>query len=222
MGTTALVGAIQYLRRGQSNPRMALVFGLPAIVGVYVTRRFIFPAVPDPVFSTEAFVVSKDVFIMIFFAAFMLIMSISMIRSQSGLEQKAGGVDEAGPAHRNLPVIGALGLGVGLVTGFVGAGGGFMILPVLVLMAGLQMKVAIGTGLMIIAAKSLVGFIGEVQVAEEIDFGFLGMLAVLPFIGIILGWYLNRLVPAHVLRTAFGWFVLVMGVYIVSRELVFG
>ncbi len=216
VGATALAGAIEYLRRGQSNPRMAVIFGTPAILGVYLTRRFIFPAIPDPVLQTGSLVLSKDVMVMIVFAIFMLITSIAMIRSKKEAEL-------AGPPvelhRRKIPLIFALGLGVGIITGFVGAGGGFMILPVLVLLGGLPMKVAIGTDLLIIAAKSLIGFIGEAQAVANIDYGFVTLITLLPLVGIALGTYLNKHAPADKLKMAFGWFVLIMGAYIVTKEL---
>lgn len=215
VGVSALAGAIQYLRRRQSSPRMALVFGLPAILGVYLSRRVIFPAVPDPVFHVGGTAMSKDVVVMSVFAAFMVVVAISMIRN--GRERV--GAAAAVKSNRN-PIISFIGLVVGIFTGFVGAGGGFMILPVLVLLGGLPMKVAIGTSLLIIASKSLIGFIGEAQVAESIDYGFIAAIIALPLIGIVIGTYLNNRVPAGALRTAFGWFVLVMGAAIVVKELI--
>lgn len=217
VGATALAGAMEYLRRGQSNPRMALIFGAPAIVGVYLTRRYLFPAIPDPVLQFDSFILSKDMMVMILFAVFMLITSIAMIRSKREAEHPAGHTVKLDA--KKLPLIFALGLGVGVVTGFVGAGGGFMILPVLVLLGGLPMKVAIGTDLLIIAAKSLIGFIGEAQASATIDYGFVVLITLLPLLGIALGTYLNKHAPAARLKLAFGWFVLVMGAYIVTKEL---
>lgn len=216
VGATALAGAIEYLRRGQSHPRIAVIFGTPAILGVYLTRRYIFPAVPDPVARFGSFVLSKDVMVMLVFAAFMLVTAIAMIRNRGEETAK-----EAVPHlnHLNYPLLLVSGLVVGLVTGFVGAGGGFMILPVLVLLGGLPMKIAIGTDLLIIAAKSLIGFLGEAQVAANIDYGFVALITLLPLLGIVIGTYLNKHVAAAKLKTAFGWFVLVMGIYIVAKEL---
>ncbi|MEK7727983.1 MAG: sulfite exporter TauE/SafE family protein [candidate division KSB1 bacterium] len=216
VGATALAGAVEYLRRGQSHPRMAVIFGTPAILGVYLTRRYIFPAVPDPVAQFENFVLGKDVMVMLVFAAFMLLTAIAMIRNR-GAEATA----ESAPRtiKMNYPMLLVAGFAVGIVTGFVGAGGGFMILPVLVLLGGLPMKIAIGTDLLIIAAKSLLGFIGEAQVAPHIDYGFVALITLLPLAGIVLGTFLNKHVPAARLKTAFGYFVLVMGIYIVVKEL---
>jgi uncharacterized membrane protein YfcA len=217
VGGTALVGALEYLRRGQSSPRMALIFGTPAIVAVYLTRLILFPAIPDPVLHVGGFVLGKDAGVMVLFAAFMLVASISMMRSQPAPDADAGRRD----TKLNLPLIVGLGFVVGIFTGLVGAGGGFMILPVLVLLGGLPIKVAVGTDLLIIAAKSLIGFVGEMQVAEGVDYGFVGVMVLLPLAGMALGTYLNRRLPAALLRTAFGWFVLTMGGYIVAREVFF-
>mgnify|MGYP005725294881 CR=1 FL=1 len=216
VGTSALVASIAYLRRKQSNPRMGLIFGAPAILGVYIMRRYIFPAIPETVLQIEGFVLSKDVLVMVVFAIFMLLASIAMIRGK----KEASGDGTLKEAKINYPVMLSAGFMVGMFTGFVGAGGGFMILPFLVIMGGLPIKVAIGTDLLIIAAKSLVGFIGEMQVSNSIDFGFIGLVILLPLAGIILGAYLNKHAPANKLKAGFGWFVLVMGIYIIAREFV--
>lgn len=217
VGTTAAVGAAEYWRRKQNSPRMAVIFGIPAILGVYLTRRYLFPAIPDPVFEISGVSMSKDVAVMLVFALFMLAASISMILSKKEQEMEPG--REQGQSI-NMPPIAILGFGAGVLTGVVGAGGGFMILPILVLLGGLPIKIAIGTDLLIIAAKSLLGFIGEVQAVESIDYGFLMTIMVLPLIGIAIGSYLNRITPASRLKPAFGYFVLIMGVYIILRELV--
>lgn len=214
VGATALAGAVEYIRRRQSSPRMALVFGLPAIAAVYITRRFLFPAIPDPVLSTRAFDLGKDSAVMILFALFMLVAAVSMMRG--GKEPEATGNPRV--ELRNVPLVFVLGFAVGVFTGMVGAGGGFMILPVLVLLGGLPVKVAIGTDLLIIAAKSLVGFVGEVQAVEEIDYALVGLVTLLSLVGMVVGTHLNRRAPAPVLRIGFGWFVLLMGGYIVARE----
>jgi uncharacterized membrane protein YfcA len=149
----------------------------------------------------------------------MLLAAFSMIRGKK--EETTLSVASPGANHLNIPLIAGLGFGAGIFTGLVGAGGGFMILPILVLLGGLPIKIAIGTDLLIIAAKSLLGFIGEAQAAVAIDYGFVATIIALPLLGIVLGTYLNKIVPASKLKPAFGYFVLVMAVYIISRELFF-
>lgn len=214
VGTTALAGSVEYLRRRQTDVRMAVLFGAPAVAAVYFTRRVLFPAIPDPVLDFGSVSVGKDTSVMILFATLMLVMSVSMIRTRKGTLEPTGS-----PAGRpNVLLVMLLGAGVGTFTGLVGAGGGFMILPALVLLGGLSMKVAIGTDLLIIAAKSLIGFLGEIQVVESMDYGFVATVITLPLIGIAIGTQLNRRVSAARLKSTFGWFVLVMGLYVVARE----
>ena len=107
---------------------------------------------------------------------------------------------------------------VGLLTGLVGAGGGFLIVPALVLFSKLDMKTAVGTSLVIISAKSLFGFLGDVS-NYEIEWGFLMSFTALSIVGIIIGTKLSKKVPGPKLKKWFGWFVLVMGVYIMLKEL---
>jgi uncharacterized membrane protein YfcA len=214
VGVTALVGAVQYLRRGYAHPRMAVTFGVPAILGVYLARRVIFPAIPDPALHVGATPVSKDTLVMVIFAVFMGIAAAKMIASG-----RSADTDEY-RAQRYVRgwIIAVLGLAVGVFAGFVGAGGGFMILPDLVLMGGLPMRMAIGTSLLIIAAQSLIGFIGEVQAVPSMNYPFILSIVVPPFAGIFVGTWLNGRAPATGLKSAFGWFILVVGIVIVSRE----
>jgi uncharacterized protein len=114
----------------------------------------------------------------------------------------------------------AEGLVVGILTGLVGAGGGFLIIPALVLFSKLDMKMAVGTSLLIIAAKSLFGFIGDIY-NYEINWMFLAIFSVISIAGIFLGSFLSTKIHADKLKTSFGWFVMVMGIYIILKELLF-
>lgn len=214
VGTTALVGAIQKYRDGLVNMKAAVFFGIPSIIAVFLTRAFIMPAVPLVIGSFGDFTVSKDLFIMLVFAILMVIASITMIRGS-----KNGGTKEADSNHQfNLPLIFLEGALVGMLTGFVGAGGGFLIIPALVLLAKLPMKTAIGTSLLIIAAKSLIGFTGDI-VHLKIDWTLLGIFTTLAVAGIFLGNRLAHKTNDQQLKKAFGWFVLIMGIYIIYREM---
>lgn len=218
VGTTAAVGAASYWRRQQNDLKVALVFGLPSLVSVYLTRRYLFPAIPDPVLKTGAFVLSKDLAIMIFFAIFMFAAAAAMI---FGKKEEDAAARSAAKRHINVPLIGGLGFGASILTGLVGAGGGFMILPILVLLGGLPIKIAIGTDLLIITVNSLLGFVGEMQAAAAIDYGFVATLIVLPLAGMLIGTHLNKITPARKLKPALGYFVLIMAIYIISKELLF-
>ena len=154
VGVAALVGAIQNIRKGLVDFRTALVFSIPAFTGVYIARRYVLPAIPDELFSIGDFLVTKEIGIMVFFGLIMLVASFSMIRNNV-----AEG-DPNQPVQYNYTLIILEGLVVGLITGLVGAGGGFLIIPALVLLARLPMKTAVATSLLIIAVKSLIGFLG--------------------------------------------------------------
>lgn len=215
VGATALVGSVAFLRRGESDPRMALLFGIPAVVAVYATRRFLMPAIPDVLWEGASVAFTKDAMVMLVFAAFMLAAAGVMILDRERT------LDAVEPHELRSPGwIFAAGAAVGVFTGFVGAGGGFMILPVLVILGGLPIKVAIGTDLIVIATKSLVGFVGELQAVSNLDLGLVLRILALPLAGIVLGSVLNQRVPARLLKPAFGWFVLAMGLYIAGRELI--
>jgi len=212
VGTTSLVGSLNYMRQQQVNYKAAILFSVPSFVAVYLTRHYLIPAIPDPVFVTDSFVLSKSVAIMIFFALVMLVASVSMIRDEKMPDQPL-----ANAFRFNVPMIAFDGILVGLLTGIVGAGGGFLIIPALVLLVRLPMKMAVGTSLLIIAANTLIGFWGSMA-DLLIDWPFLLKFTSLSVLGILLGTYLSRFIPGQRLKKAFGWFVLMMGVYIISRE----
>lgn len=212
VGTTSLFGAIQNFRNKMVDIRTAIIFAIPAFIAVYLTRRYLVPAIPDSLFSIFDFEVTKDIFIMLFFAFIMLLASISMIRTK---KQSTSG-DQA--ISYNIPLIIVEGIIVGILTGIVGAGGGFLIIPALVLLAKLPMKLAVGTSLIIISAKSLIGFLGDVQ-NTTIDWTFLLTFTCLSIIGILIGVYLTKFISSNKLKKGFGWFTLLMALYIIYKEL---
>ncbi len=211
VGTTSLVGGVRNLSKGNVDIRVAIVFAIPAFIAVYLTRRVIVPAIPDEICTIRDFVLTKDLGIMLFFAIIMLLASISMIRGR-----KSDG-EEGIKVTLNIPLIILEGAVVGVLTGIVGAGGGFLIIPALVLFANLSMKRAVATSLMIIASKSLIGFIGDVQ-NLRIDWAFLLSFTGVSIVGIFIGIYLNKFIDEKPLKKAFGWFVLIMGIYIITKE----
>lgn len=217
VGLTSLIGSGSHMRLGNIHWRTAIVFGIPSILAVYATRAWLVPALPDPLFSVGDTPVTKALGMLIFFALLMVAAAYSMIRKPKvplGPDERA---EEA--IKFNYPLILGEGLIVGTFTGLVGAGGGFLIIPALVLLAKLPMKQAVGTSLIIIAAKSLLGFLGDLKGDEFIDWGFLGIFSAVAIGGILLGSMLSKRIPNEKLKPAFGWFVLVMGVYIIGREL---
>lgn len=214
VGVTALIGGIRYYRKGLVDIRTAAIFALPSLMAVYATRRWLVPIIPDPFFSIGTFVVSKDIFIMLLFAVLMLVAALMMIRSGKTLQPP----DEC-KKHRRILLIAAEGLVVGALTGMVGAGGGFLIIPALVLLAGLDMRVAVGSSLLIIAAKSVIGFVGDLQAGIVLDYRLLGLFLVCTITGMLFGTVLSKHIPAAKLKQGFGWFTLLVGITIIAKEL---
>lgn len=225
VGLTSLVGSVSHVKLGNIHWRTAVVFGIPSIISVFLTRSFLVPRIPDPIFTLgqdpsggAAFVMTKAVGLMVLFAIIMVMAAYSMIKP-SNKSAVASGVSADVEPQFNYPLILAEGAIVGVVTGLVGAGGGFLIIPALVLLAKLPMKQAVGTSLMIIAAKSLIGFVGDMRGDEAIDWSFLATFSSIAVVGILLGSWLSKRIPGEKLKPAFGWFVLVMGTYIIMKEL---
>ena len=214
VGSTALVGGVRNAFLGNVNYKTTVVFTIPAFIAVYTTRAYLVPAIPSVIMTLGTYVLTKDIAIMVFFALVMLAASVSMIRNKRKKEE------ENAVPQLNLPVIIIEGAVVGVLTGIVGAGGGFLIIPALVLFAKLPMKKAVGTSLLIIAAKSLIGFIGDVQrYGDQLDWTRLLTVTAIAVFGIFIGIYLNTFIDGKKLKKGFGWFVLLMAVYIIGKQL---
>lgn len=217
VGLSSLVGAFPKYKAGMIDLKTALVFGVPSIIAVFLTRKVLVPAIPATLFEIAGVSVSKALAMMILFAVLMVAASVSMIRDKKKEEQAT---DE--PRVFNYPMILLEGAVVGVLTGLVGAGGGFLIIPALVMLSKLPMKQAVGTSLLIIAAKSLIGFTGDVmENAAQMDWTLLSVVTALAVVGIFVGNQLSKKVDGAALKKGFGWFVLVMGIYIIIKELAF-
>lgn len=213
VGASSLIGAASFMKQKLVHYKSAFIFGLPALIAVYITRKFIVPMVPDIILETTSFTLSKDVFIMIFFSIIMIMAAVSMIKGRKQGKEK----DEA--ITYNYPMILIEGIVVGMVTGFIGAGGGFLIIPALVVFAKMPMKLAVGTSLLIISIKSLIGFLGDVS-EQNLDWSFLLLFTGITIVGIFIGLMLNKKISAQNLKKGFGWFVLFMGAFIIIKEII--
>ncbi|HPH37199.1 MAG TPA: sulfite exporter TauE/SafE family protein [Sediminibacterium sp.] len=216
VGSTALVGGVQSAIQKRVDFKTVLIFGVPSIAAVYATRLWLVPLIPAEIVSIGGLVITKSIALMLLFAVVMILASVSMIRPG-----KKAVTDESAPMVYNYPMILLEGAVLGILTGLVGAGGGFLIIPALVLLAKMPMKLAVGTSLFIIAAKSLIGFTGDLQGAQVIDWKLLLTFTAFAVIGIFGGIILSKKIPGEKLKKAFGWFVLVMGIYIIIKELFF-
>ncbi|SOE21521.1 hypothetical protein SAMN06298216_1983 [Spirosomataceae bacterium TFI 002] len=213
VGVSSLVGAIDYARKGLVDFKKGLFFSFPAFVMVLFMRQYVLPRIPEHIYQSGDFVLTKNLLIMVVFAVLMMLASISMIWGRTNESQK-------GDFKVNYVLIFIEGLFVGVLTGLVGAGGGFLIIPAMVLFAKLPMKTAVGTSLVIITINSLFGIIGDIVTGVTIDYFFLAKFASLAIAGVLIGSYLSKYVKGEKLKPAFGYFILIMGFWILVKELI--
>ena len=219
VGSTSVVGATGYFRKGLVSLKTAVVFLIPSLLAVFVVRKVLMPAIPHELFTLGSIVFTKDLLVLVAFAVLMVVAATSMIRSKQAEEVLDHELGHKAPL--NYPLVLGIGLVVGVLTGFVGAGGGFLIIPALELGARLPMKLAVGTSLAIIAMNSLIGFTGDLSAGTPIAWTFLLGFLAFALGGIVLGTYLARFIPGAKLKPAFGWFTLAMGTFILTKELLF-
>lgn len=212
VGSTSAVGSIRNIIDKNVHFKIVLLFGIPSLIAVFLTRAELVPLLPDAVTLSNKVVVSKSRLIMLLFAIVMLAASSRMIRKP---RHKTVAKPEVLTAAVPLATQGVL---IGTISGIVGAGGGFLIIPSLVFFANLPMRKAIGTSLTIIAIQSLIGFTGDLF-RQNIDWSLLLSFSCISIIGLLLGIYWSKKIIDSKLRIIFGWFVLVMAIYILVKEL---
>jgi uncharacterized membrane protein YfcA len=211
VGTTSAFGAFQNIRKGFVDIKTAFLFAIPSFIAVFLTRKFIVPAIPQTI-GNSSFALSKDSFLMLMFAIVMFVVAVSMLRKKpepTDLEN-----------HNPNMILAVIRMFVvGILIGMVGAGGGFLFIPVLLFIAKLPMRKAVGTSLLIIALNSLIGFTGDIG-NHAIDWRFLIGFTSLAVVGIFIGIYSAKWIDETQLRKGFAWFVIAMAVFILCREFV--
>lgn len=211
VGISALYGAFVNYKSGNFNKSGALIFGPISILAVLATRALIIPAIPNIIYSGGDFSLTKDLFVMLFFSVVMLLASISMIKGRSGEQSYSS-------KKATLALSGAF---TGFIAGMAGAGGGFLIVPALIFFGKLDMKKAVGTSLAIISAQSLIGFfLGDALSGLEIDWNLLLIFSGIAIVGIIFGINLSKKINGASLKKYFGYFILIMSIFIFLQELI--
>lgn len=208
VGITSMAGSILKFRTKMVNLKTCCIFGIPSVIAIFSTRNWIVPDLPDVILQVGSFQFTKRGLILGLFALLMILASFSLINKKNK--------PEANGQYYTffLMLAGTL---VGLLTGLVGAGGGFLIIPALIYLTNLDFKQAVGTTLVIITVNSLIGFLGDV-INYSVNWTFLLMIASLAILGIFAASKLTQKLTNHTLRVAFGWFVLSMGVFILVKE----
>lgn len=230
VGSTSLVGAFNNYRKGFVQIKTALLFGVTSITTVFLTRKFLIAHIPESIGSIGNFLITRNMLTMVLFAILMVLASLSMMKSRKDVITKADekpfdnkeekNLIEAADKKNNIPKLLFYGIVIGIVTGLLGAGGGFLLIPTLVLLVKLSMKEAVGTSLFIIALNSLIGFTGDLG-HFTMDWLFLFIITSIAIAGIFIGGFIGKKISGEQLKKGFGWFVLVMGTYIIVKELFF-
>lgn len=212
VGVSSLLGCFRYFIQRQVNLRIALVFGLPSFVSVYATRNFLLPLLPSYFFSIGSFQFTKNLALMLALSVLMLGTSFYLIY----IDRKKDEMQRATQVrYTRLALQGLL---AGFLTGLVGIGGGFLIVPALIIFARLPMKVAVGTSLLLIAANSAFGFAGELTANEHIQWMFLLKITGITMTGVFTGIFISKFIPGEKLKPAFGWMLLCIGAFIMTME----
>lgn len=210
VGTTSLVGTLLKHNAQMVNLRIGMVFGAPSLIAIFCTRKWFVPALPDMILQTEGFQLTRQSLILGVFAVLMILASVALITKKENPPRDRG-------RYPGIFLV-FVGLLTGFLTGLVGAGGGFLIIPALVYFTNVSFKTAVGTTLLIITINSLMGFLGDV-INYSINWYFLSSITALAVLGIIVGARSTISLPTKTLQKSFGWFVLSMGTCILLREM---
>ncbi len=216
VGISAFIGGLRYLKNNLICIKTVIVFGIPSVLSIFLTRKYLLHRIPDHLFNIGSFEITKNAALMLLLAILMVVASMTMIRKQKILRSD----ERSNNFEYRYFLIFQQGIIVGALVGLVGAGGGFLIIPALVMLAKLPMKSAIGTSLAIVALNSSIGFLSDFG-THEFNWGFLLLFTSLAIVGIMIGSYLSKFISGNKLKPAFGWFILVMGTYIITKELFF-
>jgi len=208
VGITSTIASFKHHRLGNLKLKEAFTFAIPSVAVLLLTRKFILPAIPETIFHQGDFILTKHRLIMIVFSVLMILVAYSMIQHKK--EPQTG---EASVARLSF-----IGLLVGLVTGFLGAGGGFLIVPALLFYGRLSLKYAVATSVFIITTNSLIGFAGDLINGVQFDKMLLAKVSTMAIAGMFVGIAFSKKIDGRKLKPIFGWFVLVMGLFIIFKE----
>lgn len=223
VGLTAAFGAYGYFRKGLIDLQSSIIFAIPSIVAVYLARAYLMPAIPDTLLQTP-FLLTKNMGIMLLFAGLMLASAIMMLnkaRQTVTQPEPQATASQSKPLNlKSILIIALEGAVVGVLTGILGAGGGFLIIPALVLLMGMPMKQAVGASLFIIALKSIIGFSGDLQAGIPLQMPLLPIMLVCTIGGMLISTKIASRVDGKHLQAFFAYFTLVIALFIIAKELI--
>jgi uncharacterized protein len=210
VGITSFFGAIRHYKMGNLHLVAALYFAIPSLASLLFVRKFVLPAIPTHILYLGSFDLTKNILLMIVFGLLMIAAASSMIKRSTITEVTS---------QTNLLRLAFVGFMVGFITGFLGAGGGFLIIPALIFFGDLPIKQAIGTSLLIIFINSLIGFTGDLINGIHLNIQLLLTISIIAIAGMFVGTQLSKKIDGAKLKPIFGWVVLIMGCYVIVKEL---
>lgn len=214
VGITSFVGGIQKINEKLVDFSKVFLFGIPTVITVFLTRKLFVPAIPSEFFIHD-FKIKKTLIILIVFGFFMIFAALKMLKTTKE-------VNDDKTFKINYLKIVSLGIFVGLIAGFVGAGGGFLIVPILIYYLNTPLKTAIGTSLVIISIQSLIGFLGDFFInGANYNWDLLTIFSACSLLGILIGNLIVKKINVEKLKFVFAIFILLMGIFILTKELLF-
>lgn len=210
VGTTSLLGVWLKQKEQRIDLRSGVIFSASSVIAIFSTRRWLMYQIPEKIMLDDQVLVTKRALILGMFAFLAITASLVILMKKNWPTRDHG--------EQRLAFLLPVGFATGLVAGFVGVGGGFLILPALLIFARLPFKIAIGTALLVIGFNSLLGFLGDVM-THPIDWSFLLVITGMAAVGMLLGNFYEKKMPAHFLRLSFGWLLLVCAMTILVKEL---
>ena len=213
VGIASAFGVRNNLKKGLVDLKTAAIFGAPAILAIVLTRKVFMPILPTNLWQFDQYTLTKDMLVLVTFSILMILAAFGMIRGRKDHpftteKQEVSGVK-----------VGIQGYLVGTMTGFVGAGGGFLIIPALIKLFKLPVKKAVGTSMILVTVNSLIGFVSDLP-SPHLSWSFLLLFSSIAIVGIFIGTYLSNYIPGNKLKPAFGWFVLATGIFILGNSII--
>lgn len=214
VGTTAFIGAYKKYQEKLVDITTAMYFLIPSLISLFFTRKILLPLIPDVLYSIRDLNITKDIFLLLLFAMVMMFASVFMIKSAQQDDVDCNALIPNSKANHLKTSVAAI--VVGILTGLLGAGGGFLIVPTLILLKNHCMRRATGTSLLIITVNSLIGFLGDIHTA--VNWQLVIVFSAIAIVGMFIGLKLSVTIKGNILKRIFGIVVLIIGIYIIFKE----
>lgn len=217
-GATAAIGVVPRIRKKEVDYATAITLAIPVLIGTLLVRVWLLKMVPEILFEVGGYQLGKRTFVMMIFASIVLLSWATMIGLIGGNLKSNPNLRSEQPS-RYFVILSICGLAIGILTAFIGAGGGVILVPLMVIVMGLEMRTVVGTTLLIVAIKSTIGFAGDLLTqGAAIDFVFLAQFLTAMGIGVLLGSAVANRISPNALKIGFAWFLLFIALFVIIKE----